>query len=351
MRPLLVALALAACGPPDAPAEARGEAVPSEARAELASEPEGAGCTGSLRDETPEALRRALSALGWSTVYDDACAAEAARASGDPAACDALSVSALREHCRDEVAIATGQPLACSEGDHGHEPLCLALAARHRGLCRSVPLARRALCEALLGDGVDRCDRADVPDHEGCRRGFEERATLFPVPSTAARTPSLEVALETTRVIELGTQHTREAPVTEDLSEAERGAVLRWDGCNAILTLGSATAEPLSRRTQLFVEVRLPAHMDTAIETPLGERAQAAVERTTFGRAEGGAFFGGSGSVRVEPFEASLGAEVRLTLSGRLTRHPGFVEVELRARTVLRDVLGVRGTDCAEVVP
>jgi hypothetical protein len=349
----------------------RGARAHSEEGIAEGDEPSAEGdCAAALRASTPGTLRTALSALGWSTVYADACLAEAARDAGDPAACDALSVRALREHCRDQVAIQTEQPLVCSttgegEADEAHDPLCLALAARHRGLCRSVPLARRALCEGLLGDGVERCERSDVPDHEGCQLAYAELSPFVTgpfvtAPATARRAITPHLSLRTVRVVELGAHVTREEPVNDDLSDAERGAVLRWVGCDALLTLGSETAEPLSRRTQVFVEVRLPipspegpdeatAPIEVpATEVPFGEGARVAIERNAFGRAEGGGFSGGTGSVHVEPFALRLGSELSLRVEGDLSRLPGHVEVLLEARTVLRDVVGARAEGCAE---
>lgn len=329
-----------------------GAATSDEPAAPLATD----ACNAELAGRTPVELRVALEGLGWSTVYADACAMEAARRAADPTACAALSVRALRDHCRDRIAIETGAPLACHGDDRGHAPLCLALAARRPALCRSVPLADRALCEALLGEGVDRCGRPDVPDGAGCRARHGEIAALVGEPSDEPIARP-HVLLRTTRVVELGAHTSREEPVEEDLSDVERGAVLRWDGCVAVLTLGEPELAPLSRRTERFVEVRLPPRMfhddasaaDESADVPLGPEARARIARPAFGTAEGGGPLGGHGSVHVEPFQPALGSAVTLRLTGELSRSPGHVEVELTAEIPLRDVVGTR--DCPAEVP
>jgi hypothetical protein len=342
-------------GEASASREARSEAAgrsetESGSEAETASaetdEAPGDACASDMRARTPEALRDALHGLGWSDVYVDACATDAARRTGDPSACDALSVRPLREHCRDRVAIEQRTPLACHGDEDGHDPLCLALASRRASLCGSVPLSHRALCEALLGRGVERCERGDVPSTSDCRAEHEALSTLVGEPSPEPRITTA-VSLRTVRVVDLGAHHTREEPIEEDLTSNERGALLRWEGCTPILEVGEARAEPLARRTRRFVSVRLPeGARDAVMEVALGSDARALVERNAFGRAEAGPIAGGRGTVRVDPFEAELGAPVHLHLRGELSRSPGHVEVELDVRTQIRDVVGTPSEDC-----
>ncbi len=316
----------------------------SSASAPLA---EGDACADDLRAQTPEALRDALFGLGWSAVYTDACATDAARRSGDPTACDALSVRALREHCRDRVAIAQHTPLECHGDEDGHDALCLALASRRASLCGSVPLAHRALCEALLGRGADRCMRGDVPSTDDCRAEFD---ALSPLVGDAIeeRALTIDVSLRAVRVVDMASHHDREPPIEEDLSGNERGAILRWDGCTPTLEVGEALPQPLARRTRHHLTVRLPAtSRDAVMEVALGAGASALIERNSFGRAEAGPVAGGRGTVRIDPFDPELGAALHLRLDGELPRSPGHVEVELDVRTRIRDVIGAPSEDCA----
>jgi len=325
--------------------QATTETETSETEAPDEAPSPGEACAEDLRARTPQALRDALGGLGWSDVYVDACASDAARRTGDPAACDELSVRSLREHCRDRVAIAQRTPLACHGDEEGHDALCLALASRRASLCASVPLAHRALCEALLGRGVERCQRGDVPDVEGCRA---EHRVLAPFVGEGIDEPrvAMAVSLHAVRVVDFGAHLTREEPIEEDLSSSERGALLRWDGCTATLEVGEPRAEPFARRTRRFVSVRLPEARDAVMEVALGSGASALVERNDFGRAEAGPVAGGRGTVRVDPFEAELGAPVHLHLRGELSRSPGHVEVELDVRTRIRDIIGAPAEGC-----
>ena len=158
---------------------------------------------------------------------------------------------------------------------------------------------------------------------------------------------AIAVSLRAVRVVDLGGHHAREEPIEEDLTSSERGALLRWEGCTPTLEVGEPRAEPLARRTRRFVSVRLPeVGRDAVMEVALGSDARALVERNSFGRAEAGPVAGGHGTVRVDPFEAELGAPVHLHLRGELARSPGHVEVELDVRTRIRDVIGAPSEGC-----
>jgi hypothetical protein len=302
-----------------------------------------------LRGSTPAPLRDALDALGWSSAYEDACAMEAARESGDPAACDGLSLTRLRGPCRDRVAVAAGRPEACSLDGELHDPFCVALASRRPALCRAVPLGRRAACEALLGTRArpgpdeDRCGRSDVPDGPACRALAGTFAALVPSERVEGGRTELAVRLRTVRSVPLGSGRSVGEPEEDDLGDRELGATLRWDGCERIVRVGEDDASS-PRRPRYFVEVRWRGPVPARVQA--GEGARVEVERDSFGEASAGGFVGGDARVDITRLEPELGGRLDLTVRGALTRSPGQVELELAVETVLRDVIGAPGVSC-----
>lgn len=341
-----------ACSDPLAPQAHVDESEP--AAGSLAPErtspaPIEADCLTRLREGTPPELRAALGDLGWQSVFEDACAADGARASGNASACDGLALNALRAPCRDRVAIVTGTPSECSLGSEAHDALCIALASRRASLCRAVPLGRRAACEAMLGrrgrePDPERCGRPDVPDEATCRQLVESLGALVPEERVEPGRTELAAELHTVRSIPLGSGRDRGEPEEEDLSERELGAVLTWDGCTRVLRLGTREGDPMSRRARYFVEVRLTGPSPWRV--PTGEGARVVVSRPSFGEAAAGPIDGGDAEVRVAVLEPEIGGRLDLSVRGALARMPGEVEVELTVRTIVRDVIGVAGEGC-----
>lgn len=346
----LLALSLA-CEPPPptSPLRAPAPGLPAAPLPrEEATPPEGP-CAAGLLQVTPAPLRDALDALGWRSAYDDACAMDAARASGDPAACDALSLVRLRGPCRDRVAVAAGRPEACSLDGALHDPFCVALAARRPSLCRAVPLGRRAACEAILGTrgragpSEVRCGRPDVPDEAACRALAGAFAGLVPGERVEGGRTELGVRLRTARVVPLGSGRSVGEPEEDALGERELGATLRWEGCERILRVGEDDASS-PRRPRYFVEVRWRGPVPARVRA--GEGARVEIERDSFGEASAGGLAGGEASVDVARLEPELGGRLDLTVRGALSRSPGHVELELAIETVLRDVIGAPGPGC-----
>lgn len=348
----LVLLLLVACGDADSPA-------PSE-RAEDEREAEGSeaapsavpteNCLTDLRGATPPELRDALDGLGWRSAYEDACAMASARASGDPAACDALALHRLREPCRDRVAISSGNHSACSLDGDEHDTFCVALSARRASLCRAVPLGRRAACEAILGTRAwsrpdeTRCDHHDVPDAEVCHEIFQSFAPLVPAERIEAGRTELSVHLRTVRSVPLGSGRSESEPEEDELGESEHGATLTWDGCERIVRAGDDHGEPLPRRPRWFVEARLSGPLPAQVRS--GEGARIEVARESFQEATAGSIAGGDATVEITRLEPELGGRLDLTVRGSLSRSPGEVEVELEVETIVRDVIGTPGEGC-----
>lgn len=352
MRLVVLFALLAACDDADSPAlteRADDEAAPVEGEASLAPPPT-EDCLTELRGATPPELRDALDGLGWRSAYEDACAMAAARRSGDPAACDALTLSRLRAPCRDRVAVANGRADACSLDGDEHDPFCVALASRRPSLCRAVPLGRRAACEAILGTrahaGPDetRCEHHDVPDEPGCRELFRGFGPLVPEERAEGGRTELAVRLRTVRRVPLGSGVHEGEPEQDELGEHETGATLTWDGCEGIVRAGHDDGEPLLRRPRYFVEARFRLPLPARVRS--GEGARVEVARASFEQATAGSIAGGEATVEITRLEPELGGRLDLSVRGSLSRSPGEVEVELTVETILRDVIGARPEGC-----
>ncbi|MCA9577413.1 MAG: hypothetical protein H6726_09955 [Sandaracinaceae bacterium] len=125
--------------------------------------PEQASCVAALEDSTPTALRDLLSDLGYREALADACASQRAVREGDPAACDALTATALRAGCRRRLAVRHGRPDDCPPWlDRGRDPTCLAWAARAPARCAAVPGTDALVCRAPFERNPELCRELGV---------------------------------------------------------------------------------------------------------------------------------------------------------------------------------------------
>lgn len=184
-------------------------------------------CPHALAEGTPAAVRTTLHDLGYDLLFADACTVQRAEQEGDPAICQELSVSTLRDRCVARVAIASAQPLACPPGRTmpGRDPLCVALAARDRRLCQVASVLDRAVCEQALGRATA-C--AHLPDTE--RDACTERAA--DLASRVQGEPTTSPALTTSMTLTLADGSTRSP------TSAARGARITYRGCTRVLVLG-----------------------------------------------------------------------------------------------------------------
>ena len=161
-------------------------ATPTEAQQEAPRDDAGvpeaiARCVRRNRAALPPELAAALGALDTPALLEDGCRLDAAPRLRDPALCDAVASSALREACAARVAIAMAAPERCpsTPGLVGREPVCVAVAARSPALCAAVPGTDRGRCLALVHADARQCARLEGTFRSACDRDF---AALAPWP-------------------------------------------------------------------------------------------------------------------------------------------------------------------------
>ncbi|MCU0672080.1 MAG: hypothetical protein MUE69_04735 [Myxococcota bacterium] len=269
MRWVFLTIVLWACGSeataPEAPPPPRVptpeevvvEASPSPWPTETASLEESlarfedeASCVARLRQSVPVELAQALADLGYDAVLDDVCRDLRAGKSGDPAACESLGATGLRDGCRLRVALATRTPEHCppARAMEGRDPSCLAWTT---GVTR--------LCDATVGDARRRCVAVATNDARACGRDASCAAAVRRYGSSVvASEDGDDLDEEGARDdVALSIVHTSagEARRTEHVDTVARGVALAAEGCasRARVEVGG----PLSEGAQLVLEVVL----------------------------------------------------------------------------------------------
>lgn len=330
---LLVGFLAVACdAPPErvaAHARAPGPALPGEVSS---SPPPLPGtidaCAIALGERTPDEVRATLDDLSYDTVFRDACIAARAEADRNASACDDLSVTVLRDRCRERVAIAAGQADSCppARAGEGREPLCLALARRDARLCAAAGTLDRAVCEAVLVDGDAHpgrsCGHLPVDLRPACIARSERLAVL----ATGARvdaepvTPSLTFTLG-------------ETP-ERSVASVDRGARLVYDTCIPMLIVGEARVPGLSLHGPGSVLLRVPLGGEAPIEIeigPLTASLELSADTLRGAHAE-------SGHVSITQLERELGGTVTGTFEGELRGGASPPQVQGAFTTFLRDL-------------
>lgn len=296
-----------------------------------------AACVHRVQAGIPRELAGALDALEYPRIAEDGCRLDLAVATRDPALCDGVALSAVRERCRARTAIATARPEACPPSvlDRGRDPVCVALAARASGLCTAASRHDLLRCLAIArGDERD-CASLDPLLRPGCTgdvtalRGVLPRLLRPPLPPATAR---LRVAWGTRIEPEAGG-----APREFTLSAFARGAYLDERGTLYLVdptrgwpselatTLGSAEpvvgvaiALPSRPARGGLVALRVVLPEGRVVETG-GASERAEVQLTELTRQRGGIV---AGTVTAQAFATGI---------------PVAVEVEFR--TFVRDVV------------
>ncbi len=244
--------------PPRAPTpvEVEVEASPSPWPTETASLEESlarfedeASCVARLRQSVPVELAQALADLGYDAVLDDVCRDLHAGKTGDPAACESLGATGLRDGCRMRVALATRTPEHCppARAIEGRDPSCLAWTT---GVTR--------LCDATVGDARRRCVAVATNDARACGRDAAcaaavRRYASSVVPSADAE--QLEDDGERDAALSIVHGVAGQVARTEHVDAVARGVALAAEGCASRVRV--QVGGPLSEGAQLTLEVVL----------------------------------------------------------------------------------------------
>jgi hypothetical protein len=232
------------------PAEVEVEASPSPWPTETASLEESlarfedeASCVARLRQSVPVELAQALADLGYDAVLDDVCRDLHAGKTGDPAACESLGATGLRDGCRMRVALSTRTPEHCppARAMEGRDPSCLAWTT---GVTR--------LCDATVGDARRRCVAVARNDARACGRDAACAAAVRRYGSSVVPSEDAE-QLDDARDVALSIAG--QTASTEHVDAVARGVALAAEGCASRVRV--EVGGPLSEGAQLTLEVLL----------------------------------------------------------------------------------------------
>lgn len=157
-----------------------------------------AACVHRVREQLPREIAGALEALEYPSATEDACRLALAVTAKDPALCDGVALSTLRETCRARTAMVLARPEACPPAwlDRGRDPVCVALAMRSPGLCAAANHHDQIRCLAIARSAVEECDRLDPLLRPRCRSDVTALRGAMPVmrsPTLPAGTAQLQV--------------------------------------------------------------------------------------------------------------------------------------------------------------
>ncbi|MFO0651977.1 MAG: hypothetical protein U0326_37500 [Polyangiales bacterium] len=131
-----------------------------------------ARCVARARERLPPEVASAIEVMGIPSLLEDGCRLDVAPRTRNPALCEAISSSALRESCGVRAAISASSPERCPSipGLLGRDPVCVAVAAHNPSLCAAAPGSERVRCLALAHADARRCARVEQPFRDACTR-------------------------------------------------------------------------------------------------------------------------------------------------------------------------------------
>jgi hypothetical protein len=290
-------------------------------------------CVAALRARTPTAVSEGIADLAYDGFFDHVCRSMAAVKAGSLQGCDALPISAARAGCRRRLAIVHNRPAACPEDrvTPGREPLCVAWAARDRGLCRASDEARE--CRAVLDGDAEACGRGRGA--ERCRAWLRRYGGAIgdAVSESGVTAPAFTLELRALA----------QDPETLQRDVLDHGVRLVPDGCRWDVALAHPRGEPsltLGFRDEpprFHLELTVPPRAAAPASLPLGADA-AVLSAVTPSLGPMTSIVGAEGEVRLERFEPRLGGAISGRLRGSLRRGDERVAVTGRFVTFVRDL-------------
>ena len=321
-------------------------AIAAQAEAEAAAdEPHGESiddCMDRVRRDTPPSVQETIEAIGYDELLRDSCRARVAEDERSIEPCRQIEARLVRRSCEARVAIAARDPGLCPSGATGHDPLCLALAARDRTLCRGAPHLEREACRELLGE-ANACDTSIAPPmcQDLVARHRRRLGSVEPMTEVAPATreePELIVSFVRVREGE------PDEPVGEEtaLNSFDRGARIRSESARTILELADPLGLSVISHTghpSIVLRVPLPPP-DGAEDARLETRVGTLAAEVQIAHPDLGSLHADEGRVEITHLSRELGGRVEGTFSVSCRQAPGAIRVVGHFRTFIRDVSG-----------
>ncbi|MGE0788321.1 MAG: hypothetical protein AB7S26_21790 [Sandaracinaceae bacterium] len=294
-------------------------------------------CRAELAHRTPTAVAEGLDDLRYDAFFDDVCASLEAVRDDSVEACDRIGPSTTRAGCRRRIAIVHGHIDACPEDrvGGGHEPVCVAWAARDPALCRAAPVSERATCEAVLAGDPRGCERLRGGDRARCEAQVARYASAL----RGDREPRelVEPAME----LDLDWGGGEREHIARDA--LDRGVRVRTNGCRYRVLLARSVGESRlgltlagARAGTFILELSVPAGASLPLRLDLGA-SDAVLSVLSPSRGELSSISGSTGHVELTAFEPELGGTITGTLQGSLRIGEARAQLRGRFTTFVRD--------------
>lgn len=297
-------------------------------------------CLAALREGTPTEVAEGVADLRYDGFFDDICRSLSAVQAGEPAGCDALSVSTARRACRLRLAAYHGRPEACPTAGarSGRDAICVAWATRDRGLCRAAAVPDRARCRAVLGGDPAACRAARVERRARCVAEVSRYADAL----GDERRESPATLVDPVLTLDLEAEGQDTVHIERDVIAA--GVRLLATGCRVRVALARAGGElpqpvvTAQSEPTFHLELTVPARVELPLRLPLGA-IEAVLTVATPGQGTSSSIDGASGHVEITAWEPRFGGAIAGTISGRLAR-AGDEEVAVSGQfsTFVRDI-------------
>ncbi len=331
---------------PDEEALARAAiAIAAQSEEQMSDEPHGESiddCMDRVRRETPASVQETIEAIGYEDLLRDSCRARVAEDERSVEPCRQIEARLVRRSCEARVAVASRDPGLCPSGANGHDPLCLALAARDVSLCRAAPHLEREACRELLGE-ANACDTSIAPPmcQELVARHRRRLGTVEAIREVAPATrEEPELIVSFTRVID--DQPDEAIGEEAALGAFDRGGRIVTESGRAFLELADPLGLSVVSHTghpSVLLRVPLPPP-DGADDARLEARVGTLAASAEISHPDLGTLRADEGRVELTHLTRELGGRVEGRFTVSCPHTPGVVRVTGHFRTFLRDISG-----------
>jgi hypothetical protein len=284
---------------------------------------------------TDPLLLDAIEALGYETILRDTCRTLEALKSKNIGACKPIEVPRLRARCESSYAMAMQDVNQCPMlgSEEGHDPLCLAIAARTPALCAGVDtFENRVTCEVTFrGDrATTACSGLGLAAKVRCERfATRMRGYMSDAKALTLTPPIFRLALEpedgSAKIdVDLSREIARGVLVTEARGQRRvrigyarhQAGTLYVPSANqrARMSLVATTGKTLGTATIEHMEIEVPGRPSYVVP---GARCDC--------------------NVRVIALGTTRGDDVDIEVSGTVGVLPNVVKVRAQMKTFVRD--------------
>ncbi len=300
-------------------------------------------CAARLGSTLAPELSAALGAMDDDTLLTDACRLELAVSARAPGLCDTVSLGPLRAVCAARAAMATARPDLCPAalGLRGHDPTCVAIAARAPRLCVAANVTDQGRCLALAAANPRACDGLDPLIRPACTRDLAALSRVLPPLRTEALREGSVGALVVTEAGDAS------VPLEYALHTCARGALLGDDGALWLVdstrgwpsALATADDRPVPGVRILLAGTRpgvdLPAEARVLLPGGAGAMLDGAMLDTAAPPT--------TATARFATVPRGLGSAVRVVVTVTGIVHEARVRVVLDVDTFVRDLTPAAG--------